>query len=348
VNAKAPVILLALFASSLVPMLIGNVYASGCATACQVTVNSNVPSADGTVWIQIDNGTGNYCGSNPCTVALSNSSPPTFNFADNTIHTFTVLNTTVFTGPSSGGHYVWKEWDIYYGTASQTTWTSNPMIAIGPILYNYTGTAGLTAVFSKQYPATLTFNDAIGNPLTLAPTSLTLLPQGSSTNIITSYTGQNLAANQYTVISAHWEGTDVTPLTTQVIDLQNGPITDTISLKAYPETINIVDSNSPVQGANVTIAFVNATSRTYVSNSKGQVNLGDIPNGSFGATVDYQNQAYGPYSLTAVDNPTNTLKVNASTPTTTTTTAIVLLAIFGIAFFSHNPSYKGQKTRGST
>ena len=200
---------------------------------------------------QVDNGTGSYCGSNPCTVSLSNASPPTFNFANNTIHTITVLNNT-FSELSTDGQYVWSGWANYYGTSSPTTWTNSQMLVIGPLLNNYTGTAGFTAVFNKQ----------------------------------------------------------------------------------YPETVNVVDSNNnPVQGANVTITYVNGTSKTYVSDSKGQVNLGDIPNGSFGATVTCQNQVYGPYRFTVVNNPTNTITVNANTPATTTTTAIVLLAIFGLAFF---------------
>ena len=333
---RAPAIILALLASFLVPIMIGNVYASGCTTACQVTVNSNVPAADGTIWIKIDNGTGTYCSGNPCTVALPQSTPPTFNFANNTIHTITVLNNT-FTGPSTQGHYIWKEWANYYGTSSQTKWTSNTMIVIGPILYNYTGTAGFTTVFDRQYPATLSFTDVKGNPLSPSPVSLTLQGRATGTTTITGYSGQYVSADLYTVTSALWEGTSILANSTETLDLTNGPATATISLRAYPATVLIVDNNNnPVSGANVTITFVNGTvtSKTYVSGSNGKVNLGDIPDpGSYGVTVHYQNQVYGPYSVTQTNNPTYTIKVSASTPATTTTTAIVLLAIFGIAFF---------------
>src|SRR5437870_11491763 len=130
VRARAPVILFTLLASFLVPLLIGNVYAtSGCTSGCQVTVSSNVASSDGTIWVRIDNGTGTYCSSNPCTVSLPQSSPPTFTFANNTIHTITVLNTT-FTGPSTQGHYAWKEWANYYTTANPIIWTTSPMLRI--------------------------------------------------------------------------------------------------------------------------------------------------------------------------------------------------------------------------
>jgi hypothetical protein len=298
-------------------------------------VNTNVPTSDGTIYVEVDNNTSNV-------VAL----PQTFSFLFNTTHTLTVLNSTSFTGASTGGHYVWKDWANYYGTnvcpGNQCVWTNNPTVRICPgnqcvpngIIYNYTGPAELTAVFDKQYKATLSFSDINGNPLSPAPASLTLQPQGSTTTTtITSYTGY-ISASLYTVTQAHWEGTDLAPTTTETIDLTNGPATATISLKAYPATIQIVDNNNnPVPGASVTITFVNSTSQSYVSNSKGSVNLGDIPGGSFGATVHYQNQAYGPYSLTAINNPTNTIGVNAGSAPTTTTTAIVLLAIFGIAFF---------------
>ena len=348
-RARAPVILLTLLASFLVPILIGNVYASSCPPGnCQVTVSSNVPSADGTIWIKIDNGTGSYCSSNQCTVALPQVSPPTFDFPYNTTHTLTVLSANLtFTGASTAGRYVWKEWANYYGTTSPGTrvWTTNPTVRICPanqcvptgIVYNYTGTAGLTAVFDKQYPATLSFTDVQGNPLSPSPISLTLQGQAIGTTTITGYSGQYVSADMYTITSALWEGTNIPTNSTETLDLTNAPATATISLKAFPETVQIVDNNnSPVSGANVTVTFVNGTiaSKTYLSDNTGKVHLGDIPYpGSFGLTVHYQNQMYGPYSPSAADSPTYTVQVNAGSTTSTTTTAVVLLVIFGIAFF---------------
>ncbi len=334
-KARAPLILFALLASFLVPIMIGNVYAtSGCTSGCQATVTSNVPASDGTIWVQIYNGTGPGCSSSPCTVPLNPNSPPTYTFANDTTLTIQVLNTT-FTGQSTQGHYVWKEWANYYGTSSQFVRTASQTLIIHQILYNYTGTAAFTAVFDKQYSATLSFTDVAGNPLNPAPTNLTLQGPTVGSEIISSYSGQYVSADNYTVISAYWEGTKISPTTNaETVNLANGPVTTTLSLRAYPATILIVDNNNnPVQGASVTVTFGNSTTSTYTSDSKGLVNLGDVPEGSFGATVHYQNQAYGPYSLTAVNNPTNTITVNGGTSTNTTTTAIVLLAIFGIAFF---------------
>src|SRR5207253_869684 len=85
------------------------------------------------------------------------------------------LHVTRLIGSSTGGHYVWKEWANYFGTPNQVVWTTNPTLRIpvagstGGILYNYTGTAGFTAVFDKQFHYTLSFNDASGNPLSPAP-----------------------------------------------------------------------------------------------------------------------------------------------------------------------------------
>ena len=110
-KARAPIILFTILASLLAPTLIGNVNAtSGCNSGCQLTASSNVPSGDGTIWIRIDNNisnstTGFYCGTHACTVPLPQSSPPTFTFGNNTIHTLAVLNST-FTGASTSGHYV--------------------------------------------------------------------------------------------------------------------------------------------------------------------------------------------------------------------------------------------------
>jgi len=327
VKARAPVILFTLLASFLIPILIGNVYAtSGCISGCQVTVSSNVPTADGIIWVRIDNGTGTYCGSNPCTVSLPQSSPPTFTFANNTIHTITVLNTT-FTGPSTQGHYAWKEWANYYTTTNPIIWTASSMLRIptagstNGILYNYTSTAGFTAVFDKQFQYTLSFNDASGSPLSPAPTNVTLSAQTSGgTTTINQYTGF-LSNDIYTVTGASWEGWTIRTTSPGTLDLTSGPATKTISLQAYPATVHVVDNN-------------NQTSRSIITNSKGDAKIGEIPQGSYQLRVVFQNQQIGPLQEDAITNPTATVQINVgSTATSTTTSAIVLLTIFGLAFF---------------
>jgi chitodextrinase len=316
VKARAPLILLTLLVSFLVPIMISNVQAASCPPGnCQVTVNTNVPTSDGSIYVEVDNNTSNI-------VAL----PQTFSFPYNTTHTLTVLNSTSFTGASTGGHYVWKDWANYYGTSTcpgnQCVWTNSPTVRICPgnqcvpngVIYNYTGPAQLTAVFDKQYKATLSFTDVQGNPLTPAPTSLTLSGPIVGSLTISTYSGQYVSADDYTVVSAYWEGVRINPTTTtETLNLANGPATTTISLQAYPTTIFIVDKNNiAIPAASVTVTFVNSTSGSYTTDTNGKVNLGDIPNGSFGATVHYQNQAYGPYSLTAINNPTNTIQLNVT------------------------------------
>ena len=340
-KARAPVILFTLLASFLIPILIGNVYAtSGCVSGCQVTVSSNVPTADGTIWIQIDNGTGSYCGSNQCTVSLPQGSPPTFTFANNTVHTITVLNTT-FTGPSTQGHYAWKEWANYYTTASPIIWTTNPTLRIptagstNGILYNYTGTAAFTAVFDKQFQYTLSFNDAAGNPLSVAPSSVNLSGQTSGTKTITQYTGF-LSNDVYTVTGATWEGWPIaTAPAGQTLNLTSNSATKAISLQVYQATVHVVDNNNnPISGASVTVTLVNQTSRSIMSDSKGNAKIGEIPQGSYVVTVSYQNQQIGPLQENAISSPAATVQMNVgSTTTSTTTSAVVLLTIFGLAFF---------------
>ena len=341
-KARAPVIIFTLLASFLVPILIGNVYAtSGCTTGCQVTVGSNVPSNDGTVWVKIYNGTGPNCSTNPCTVSISQSSPPTFTFVNNTIATVIVLNST-FTGSSTQGHYAWKEWANYYGTANQVVWTTGTTLRIPPagssngILYNYTGTAGFTAVFDKQFHYALSFTDAAGTPLGLAPASVTLSAQtAGTTSTITQYSGF-LSNDIYTVTGANWEGWTVgTTPAGQTFDLTSGSTTKTISLQVYPATVHVVDNNNnPISGANVTVTLVNATSRSIITDSKGNAQVGEIPQGSYQLSVVYQNQRIGPLSENAITSPTATVQLNiGSTATSTTTSAIVLLTIFGLAFF---------------
>ena len=354
-KARAPVILFALLASLLVPIFIGSAYAtSGCVSGCQVAVSSNVSAGDGPIWIEIDNNTstantGFYCGSHTCRVPLPQA---LFTFANNTAVTIRVMNSS-FTGASTRGHYVWKNWANYYGAgtsvcpdnpnvrASGTCWTTNQMLVIPPppstngIIYNYTGTAGFTAVFDKQFQYTLSFNDASGNPLSPAPASVSLFAQNSgTTTTITQYSGF-LSNDFYTMTGATWEGWAIGPTTTGTLDLTSGPATKTVSLQAYPATVHVVDnSNNPISGANVTVTLVNQTSRSVITDSKGDAKIGVIPQGSYQLSVAYQNQRIGPLQENAITSPTATVQVNVgSTATSTTTSAIVLLTIFGLAFF---------------
>jgi Carboxypeptidase regulatory-like domain len=340
VKARAPVILFTLLASFLIPILIGNVYAtSGCTTGCQVTVGSNVLSSDGTIWVTIYNGTGPGCSSNPCTVSVSQSSPPTFMFVNNTIASITVLNSS-FTGASTQGHYAWKYWANYYGTANPRVWTTSPTLRIPPagssngILFNYTSTAGFTAVFDKQFQYTLSFNDASGNPLSPAPTSVVLSAQTGGPVNITQFSGF-LNSNVYTVSQAMWEGSALGTTSPAQIDLTTGSATKAVLLQAYPASVHVVDNNNnPISGANVTVSFINSTSRSFLTNSKGNVQLGDVPRGSYSLSVVYQNQQVTGLIENAMTNPTATVQMNVgSTAPSTTTSAIVLLTIFGLAFF---------------
>lgn len=355
-KARAPVILLTLFASFLIPIFIGNVYATaGCVSGCQVSVSSNVSSGDGTIWIEIDNNTstantGFYCGSHTCRIPLPQAS---LTFANNTAVTIRVLNSS-FTGASSGGHFAWKNWANYYGTgtsvcpdnpnvhSSGQCWTTNQMLVIPPppssngIIFNYTSPAGFTAVFDKQFQYTLSFNDAAGNPLNPAPASVNLAAQtAGTTTTITQSTGF-LSSDLYTVTGANWEGSAIGPTPTgQTLDLTSGSATKTISLQAYPATVHVIDNNNnPISGANVTVTFINSTSRSFLTNSKGNVQLGDVPRGSYSLSVMYQNLQVAGLIENAMTNPTATVQMNVgSTASSTTTSAFVLLTIFGLAFF---------------
>src|SRR3989441_3101976 len=244
-----------------------------------------------------------------------------------------------FTGASTGGHYVWKNWANYYGAgtsvcpenpnapASGTCWKTNQMLVTPPppstngIIYNYTGTAGFTAVFDKQFQYTLSFNDASGNPLSPAPASVSLFAQNSgTTTTITQYSGF-LSNDFYTMTGATWEGWAIGPTTTGTLDLTSGPATKTVSLQAYPATVHVVDnSNNPISGANVTVTLVNQTSRSIITDSKGNANIGEIPLGYYTVSVVYQNQRIGPLSEYAGTSPTTTVQLNVGSSVTSTTT----------------------------
>jgi hypothetical protein len=161
-------------------------------------------------------------------------------------------------------------------------------------------------------------------------------PTGTLTT--SAYSGQWLQAASWTVIDAKWEGIPGLSLGAQTIDLTNSPVTKSIQLAVYPATVKVVDLNSnPLPGANVTVTFAppNSTSVSLKTGSLGTVSLGDIPLGPYTARVSYQGQMVTwSEDASATPGGVSTITLNISSTTSApVVSAIVLLTIFGVAFF---------------
>ena len=307
-------------AITIVPLFLVNVHAtSGCITNCRLTADTTVPTAEGTVYVELDNITSPV-------YAL----PHTFLFANNTRHTLTMVNTT-FSTPS-GARYVWNEW-----VHSSLQWTPTLMMQTPIMLYNYTASSdggAFTAKFDKQFQYTLTFKDAAGQSLVPSPTSVVLSSAGSSVTT-SAYSGQWLAATSWTVTSATWEGYQGALPAPVPLDLTTGSGSAVVKVNAYAASVKVVDKlNNPIQGASVTITFANATSRAFTTDAQGTVQLGDIPIGPYSAHVIYQGQDQGTWSEDASVAPISTVTLNVGgTTSAPVVSAIVLLTIFGVALF---------------
>jgi hypothetical protein len=318
-TARASLLILAL-SIMIVPLFLVNVHASGCITSCFLKADTTVPAADGTVYVELDNNTGSVF-----------SLPHTFSFANNTRHTLTVLNTTL--SASSGARYVWNEW-----VHSSLQWTPTLMMQTPIMLYNYTGPSdggAFTAKFDKQFQYTLTFKDAAGQPLTPDPTSVVLSSSGS---IITTstYSGQWLSAGSWTVTSATWESYQGLLLAPVPLDLTSASASVAVALSAYSASVKVVDKlNNPITGASVTVTFANTTSRMFTTDSQGTVQLGHIPSPFYSVHVTYQGQDSGaPIGEDASVASVSTVALNVGgTSSAPVISAIVLLTIFGVAFF---------------
>jgi len=304
-----------------VPLFLVNVHAtSGCITTCQLKVDTTVPAADGTVYVELDNNTG-----------LVYPLPHTFSFANNSQHTLTVLNQTL--SASSGARYVWNEW-----THSSLQWTPTLMMRTPIMLFNYTGPSDggpYIAKFDKQFQYTLTFKDAAGQPLTPAPTSV-VLSSSASTITASAYSAQWLSATSWTVTSATWEGYQGDLLAPVPFDLSSSSASVGVAISAYSASIKVVDkSNNPISGASVTVTFANATTRMFTTDSSGTVQLGRIPIGPYSVHVTYQGQDSGApiaEDASVASVSTVTLGVGGISPAPVIS-AVVLLTIFGVAFF---------------
>jgi len=300
----------------------------GCKTSCGLDASTNVATADGKIWVSVDASPG---------VSLSK----TFAFGNGTVHSIHVLNST-FTGASSGALYTWKQWSC---TCTGVPPTISSTLTTPTMYYNYTspagttylnGVGGFTAMFDKQFKLTLSFVDPGGLPVS-APAFVTLT-SGSTVMNITSYSGQWTSAGSWTVTDAMWEGMRGMVVGTPTIDLTSGAATTTITLKAYSASINKTDgSGNPVSGVTVAVSFVNATTKTFTTDSQGTVQLGHIPTGPYNVVVTYQ----GKSTNWATDASSASQPLTVTIPTasggsgmtnSTAVSSVVLLTIFGLAF----------------
>ncbi len=305
----------------------------GCNTTCYMDISTNVPSADGTINVKIDNSV---------TYSLPQVSLP---FGNGTgPHTIQLLTSTTFTGTSSGARYVWKQWSCACPDIASTAGTT----LTTPVIYkNYTdparspplnGVGGLTAVFDKQFQLTVNFVDPSNQPV--APPTFLTIQSGNAVLNLTSYSGQWTNAVLWTVIDAKWQGMMgmVPSSPTQTIDLSTGTATATITLSAYAASIEVVDnSNNPVAGAAVTVIFANSTSKSFTTDIQGMIQLGHVPLGPYTAKVSYNGQDAGNWATNARTDPQPLVVKLPSTgglgANSTTSSWIVLVTIFGLVFF---------------
>jgi hypothetical protein len=291
----------------------------GCKTNCNLEALTNVPSADGTIKVRVDGGTVDSLGT-------------TFSFANGTVHTIQVLNST-FTGSSSGARYVWEEWNCTCGVS-----TTNQTLTTPPMYLNYTASqsGAFTAVFDKQYPLTLTFTDQQGD--TLSPPSSILLMNGNTMLNLTSFSGIYESALVWKVESVVWEGVPGIQVQGQTVDLTGGAATIAIKLQAFSASIKAVDSSkNPVSGVTVLVYFQNSTSRTFQTNGQGLVQLGYVPL-NYTAVVSYNGNTIC-NCIVNTSNPQNNPYVvqvsvaSGGSGSTPLVSAVVILTIFGIAAF---------------
>ncbi len=313
-RARLAILVLTLVASSLLgPLFIANVQAAGCVNPCSFETDTNVPASAGSITVRL-NGTTYY--------TLNH----TFSFSNNTQQRIEVMNTTLYVA-ATGARYVFKQWTYKGGQ-----WSSTPLLLTPFILANYTSTTNgsFVAQFEKQFQLTLSFSDPSGNPLG-PPSSVTL--QGPSTLTITSYSGQWLAAQVWTVADATWESMPGSVFGSPTVNLSNGPVAATIPLKAYSATIQVVDNlNNPVAGVTITATFVNSTTKSFTTDSQGKAQLGYVPIGPYTAHLVYNSQDMGQYSIDASATPTNTVRLGIGGQTSApVVSAVVLLTIFGVA-----------------
>jgi hypothetical protein len=323
-RAKALLVFMTLIVSSLLgTLLVTNVQAAGCSPNCDFETNTNVPASEGTVHVKID-GAGSF------------TLNQTFTFTNNTSHTIEVIETLI--SSPSGARYVFKQW-----SHNGSPWSPSPTLSgnpLDPIVADFVtgGNGPFVAEFEKQFQASFSFTDPLGQAIS-RPSSITL--QGPRTVSIPNNSSafQNLwyAASVWTVTDATWQSMPDMVDGTQTVDLTSGPVSRQIRLRAYTATVKVVDRlNNPISGVSLFVRLTNQTSTElpFTTDAQGLAQLGYIPLGSYTVRVVFQNQDMGSWVVEASQTPVNTISLNVGGTTSgPIISAVVLLTIFGVAMF---------------
>ncbi len=317
----AAIVIAFVISATLAPLFVTNVRASGPCTPTCLEADANIPPAEATVMVRVDNST--FYTLNQTLV-----------FPFNTTHTIQLMNTTVNV-PSLGVRFIFRQWNwIHNGFPIQ--WSTTVNMTTPRMVANYTSSTNgpFMAQFDKQFSLTLSFTDASGQPVN--PPSSVILSNGQTAIRLSTYVNQWLTAGIWTVADATWEGGSQAVVGSPIIDLTQAGSTKTIALKAYSATLHIVDSqNNPVVGATVTVMIdVNGTLKSFTTDSQGTIQLGRIPIGSYTAHVVYRGQDFPSYSIDASKYPNYTLQLSTGGQVSQPIlSSIVLAAILGVAVF---------------
>ncbi len=351
VRPVAPFAILAVtMVALLAPSFVAYVYAIGCTTNCYLTANTNVPLSEGPITVKLNTTTPTYY-----------TLPHTFAFANGTTWTIQVMNLTL-KGPS-GTRYVWKQWAQCGAQAPSGT---SPTLTTPRMLANYT--TPCPSLFNGPFTAQFDIFPPAGCTTNCLLEAGTTIPSGEATvrirvdnstlySIPQTFAFPNGTIHTIEVLSTALVGTSgaryvwkqwtyggsqysVAPMLRTPSMIYNyttgsrGPFTAQFD-KFYLATIRVVDgSSNPVSGATVTVTFSNSTSKVFTTDAQGWVQLGLIPPGSYTAQITYQNQDMGRWTADPSQTPAYTITVNAGGSTSApVVSAIVLLTIFGVAFF---------------
>jgi hypothetical protein len=91
----------------------------------------------------------------------------------------------------------------------------------------------------------------------------------------------------YQLYKVEWEGSDVKP-SAQALYTVAAPVDQNILGRVYSGSVTFTDYlGLPISGAKVSVALANGTTITMTTDSKGTINLREIPIGTYTASISY-------------------------------------------------------------
>ena len=239
---------------------------------------------DVAISVSSDNCAGSCSSAAPSTVYLDTNEPGKVTI---TVDGVSYPAYVTFSWPTGSVHTISAPSDIVSSgsRAAFASWSGAIQSGDPNIRFTVNGTSKLALDYKVQYLVRLSFEDAVGNPISLQ--SATLKGGNSTLKLTGNFSAWLNYGTKYALSSAIWQGTEVAEPGAADTFLVSSPSRFILPLMVYPQSIKVEDPYSiPLAGVAVHISTAGGVIMSAVTDANGVATL-DVPLGLYYASADF-------------------------------------------------------------